>query len=193
MMDVANLTRIVEESFRDSVSPGEEESDLFEVYDLAIPHFLEMIQGKDWKGFLHVLETCEFSMAQFYGGMVYFMTPQAFHYFAPAFLIFSLNEKADVLADAFFGHLYPQPESYESQPERVPQLIALFSEPQKRAVALVVDYYTRLMYPKNYARGLDESSIDLRRYWESWMVLPQAANSVRLLPMLDDLKERILP
>lgn len=170
IMQVASLTRLVEESFSDSVSPGEREEDIFAVYDLDIPQFMEMIKSKDWKGFLRVLETSEFALSQFYGQMVSFMTPKAFHYFAPAFLIFSMNEEADMVPIVFFGHLYPDPKFYRGQPERVRQLVALFSEPQKRAIALVVDYYSGSMYPFNSLQGFTGWCSRLRFYWRRWMV-----------------------
>ena len=59
MTNVTSITRIVEESFRGSVYPGDEDEAIFAVNDGSIPEFMEMIRGKDWKGFLDVLKTEE--------------------------------------------------------------------------------------------------------------------------------------
>lgn len=141
-MDVPTITRIIMESFCDIARPDDE--GLFEVYDPAIPDFLTMIRGKDWKGFLHVLETAEFSMAMYYGGMAVFMTEEALHYFAPALLIFSMNENSDVLPDMLFGILDPSSGRYESDSGSWQKLVGLFTNEQRRAVVMLMTYRCRL-------------------------------------------------
>jgi hypothetical protein len=116
MSDIFSLKHLIEESFMGSEHPGDDENDIFVVEDFDVPEFMEMIHGNDWKSFLNVLETSEFPLSQSYGGMFYYMSDKAFHYFAPAHLLFSLHENSDTLAGAFFSHLYPQPEIYASRP-----------------------------------------------------------------------------
>lgn len=208
--ELANIVRVIHESFRDTISPGDDELSLFGPgWHPEQAAFMEMIRGKDWKGFLHVLETRDDGRE--YGHMFNFMTPQAYHYFAPALLIFSMDiEKADVLAEAFLASLLPfSPERHQQYmqerlrlfsdphlaealrnsspdekadvlPEEVlrnfmqipvpegmqrhtEERISLFSDAQKHAVALAVDFFYR-----RYGVTLQEDA-DLVAYWAKWL------------------------
>jgi hypothetical protein len=173
MRDIASITQFIEESFPDSLRPPDD--DLFEAYEPAIPQFLEMIEGKDWKGFLHVLETAEFSTVQFYGSLIGYMTPETFIYFTPALLIYSMNEDADMVADSFFWQLSPSKNAEEVYSTKLQAVLDTFSDQQKRAVALVVDYYTRQDYVINKDTGMKDYSPMYEDYgpllnlWMPWL------------------------
>lgn len=141
-IDVASLSRIVEQSFCDVVRPDEEK--MFDCYDPAIPDFIAMIKGKDWCGFLRVLETVEFSMAMLYGEMMVYMTDEAFHYFSPALLIFSMNEKSDVLSSLFFQRIDPSSAYFHSDHVLWQAFVGLFTGAQRQAVLLIMKYFYAL-------------------------------------------------
>jgi hypothetical protein len=210
MSDAASIARTIHESFGDTALIGDDALAIFgNSHHPEIWAFMEMIGGKDWQGFLHVLETSD--EAQTYGHMYNFMTPQAYHYFAPALLIFSMNEKSDVLGGDFLRSLLPAstekhqqyiqeslrlfsdqriaqallvssmqekpdvlgedflrslallPAVPEGLQQHTEERLSLFSEPQKHAIALVVDYFYRLY-------GVDmQREADLVAYWAKWL------------------------
>jgi hypothetical protein len=149
IMDKAEIVRIIEESFQDTVPPEHSESALFATEDIGIPDMMdmmEMIEGKDWKGFLDILETPPFPVAALFAHeMAYFMTHQAFHYFAPAYLIYALDKEADYpdTPSAFLNQLAPPSGIPFYEAEEFNPLLKLFSVPQKRAIANVIDYRIR--------------------------------------------------
>ena len=160
-MNVAAITQKVEESFSGVEKPDKD--NFFEVYDPSEPEFLEILEGKDWGDFLHFLETAEFSQTQFYGSMISYMTVEAFYYFTPAYLIFSMNENADTVVYTFFSRLYPQPETYEPDPDPFPQLLELYSDEQRHAIALVVNHCT------SDGKMSGGDMLALREFWTRWL------------------------
>lgn len=170
IMDKAEIIKIVEESFRNTVPPEHTESALFDSPDIGIPDFMEMIEGKDWKGFLQILETPPFPYARFYAEeMASYMSHQALHYFTPAYLIFAMDKEGCLACnttDTFFRVINPpdypsskrypwhttedlnqRMEEYNRGMAEFDQLLELYSDQQKRAIALVMDYHGRMMHP----------------------------------------------
>ena len=161
MSEVSRIASIIKESFHDTNLSNASEQGIFQEYDPMIPAFMDMIGGRNWTDFLLVLETSQYYWVQTYGEMLAYMTPKAFHYFAPAVLIFSMNENADVLPGSFFGQLYPhgpEPVQHYIQ-ERIDQ----FSDTQKHAIAIVIHQY--------YSSNRDETQFakDLQNYWAEWL------------------------
>lgn len=155
--EVGTIVRIIDESFRD-ISPPASSDPIIGQHPEA-EQFLRLISDKNWMDFLHILETDD--NGRTYGQMFFFMTPQAYHYFAPALLIFSMNAKADFLAPAFLGSLLPSGSKYRQ--EAIMERLNLFTEEQKHAIALVVDYYYR-----RYGTTLQEDE-ELVAYWAPWL------------------------
>lgn len=147
-MDEASLTKLVEESFSDTIRPAD--AHIFEDYEPArqvFLKFLEMIKGKDWKEFLHVLQTDGY-MVQFCSSMFGHMTSEAKYYFMPALLIFSMNKKADRLADTTLYYL---------SPDRV------YTTRQKHAIAQIIHHI-------GYHFGEDDSDYEfVRNVWVPWL------------------------
>ena len=164
MLDKAEIIRIVEESFRDTVPPAHSESDLFATKDLGIPDMMEMIESKDWQGFLEILETNSFPYTHLFAQeMAFFMTPQAFHYFAPAYLIYALDSTADYpdTAHAFLDQLAPPSGVPFYDAEEFNPLLKVFSIPQKCAIAHGINYRLR---EKNSNAGVGPG-----HYWRKWI------------------------
>ena len=145
-MDESNLTKLVEESFSDTVRP--DDAHIFEDYDLPDKlEFLEMVKGKDWKDFLHDLETDGYKV-QFCSSMFGFITSEAKYYFMPALLIFSMNKEADSLADTTLHYLSPD---------------QVYTMQQKHAIAQII-------YHISYQFGEDDSDYEfVRNVWAPWL------------------------
>ena len=165
--EVTSIIEVINESFSKTIPPDDNADAIFGPgWHPEQESFMEMIHGKDWKGFLEVLETSD--QAQVYGRMFNFMTPYAYHYYAPAFLIFSMNEEADILADAFLSSLHGAGSEFvtqgrEHQQQRIQERLIQFSESQKHAIALVIDYYYRI----NGAYLPDQQNLVVS--WSKWL------------------------
>ena len=104
--DKEAIIKTIRESFEDNVYPGDD--NLFgDVYDPDIPAFSDILHGKHWKETLSILEKLEGPSFYFYQSMFVFMTPESLHYYTPAFLIISMDPKADVVRDHFLSELDP--------------------------------------------------------------------------------------
>ena len=161
MVDLECVIATVRESFQDNVAPSFGERDIFEVNDGGIPEFMNMIKGRDWQGLLDYLEKSEPNLARRYGGMVVFMTPEAFHYFAPALLIYCTSDHADTLVHTFFGCLYIHgPRDLKRWHRKV---FGLFTNREKRAVAIVISY---MMASDRFSGELE---VALQNYWKFWL------------------------
>ncbi len=157
------LVKMVEERFSDNVRPADEEDEIFESRDPGVRDFMKFINGKDWKDFLAYLQTGKFSKVQYFGGMISFMTPKAFHYFTPSLLIAVLTADISQLADTFFSRLMPRP---DDEVGRIDRILDTYSEQQKSVIALVVEQYAHFTPP--FGSRIDE---DLYQYWKP--MLPQ--------------------
>ena len=91
------------------------------------------------------------------------MSPQAFHYFAPAYLIYALDREADYpdTPSAFLNQLAPPSGIPFYDAEEYNALLKRFSVPQKRAIACVIDYRIQEM---NCFDGVGPG-----HYWHKWI------------------------
>jgi hypothetical protein len=163
-MDKADIIRMIADSFHDTVPPEHSASALFSTDDLRIPDMMAMIEGKEWKGFLEILQTPSIAYSQLFAyEMAFYMSPEAFHYFAPAYLIFSLEKDSDYTdtADAFLNQLAPPSGIPFYDAEEFNPILKLFSVPQKRAIAYVIRYRIQEM---NNRAGVGPG-----HYWNKWI------------------------
>lgn len=117
--------------------------------------------GKGWKEFLTLLEQSESAMSQYYGSLVAYMTPAAFHYYSPALLTVVLERNdIDSASDSFLGRLHF---TCSADKPDVDRIIDMFSTQQKMLIAQVVERFTRMEAQSSY-----NPDANLRNYWRSW-------------------------
>jgi hypothetical protein len=163
--DKETVVKIIKESFEDTPYPGDYH--IFEaVEDLDIPDFLKILRGKHWKETLSILEKLEGPSLLFYQTMFDFMTREALYYFTPAFLIIAMQPGSDMFGEFFLSQLDPNPPEYDV--ERFSQLMQLFSDRQKQAIALAVDY-SMSDYKEEYLQYEDEDHLRILEYWSQWI------------------------
>ena len=155
-----DLIKFIEECFSDTIYPGDD--NLFkDYYDPDIPTFKRIVRGKHWKETFALLDKLDGSDFQFFHNMYPFLTNEALHFYAPAFLTISLvKANPDVFADAFFSAL--DFERNEPDPTPFADLMRLFSARQKQAIALTM----RCLY--------GDEDISLGQYWSQWLPSPSA-------------------
>ncbi len=97
------------------------------------------------------------------------MTVQAYIYYCPALLIFSMSDNADTAASGPMDDLTPPAKHkngknpLEYYDDTTDQRVALLSVEQKRAVAMVVRYYCEDELP------FDDRCEPCLNYWDRWL------------------------
>ena len=155
--DKQGLIQFIEKSFADTGYPGQNR--LFkDVSDPDIPAFGKILRSRYWKDTLRILEKqLVGSRVNFYDAITAFLTLEALHYFLPAFLIISLDERSDVFGYQLFLHVNPVLRSYGEDDDRCfSGLSELLSRPQKRAVAMAYQF----------RQGTDAA---MQHYWAGWL------------------------
>jgi hypothetical protein len=163
--DKETVIKTIKESFEDAVYPGDD--NLFSDFNsLDILAFSEILRGKHWKETLSILEKQEGAALYFYEEMFYLLTPEALHYFTPAFLIIAMDPESDMVGDHFEHQLKPNGSEWQTQ--RFSQLIPLFSDRQKHAVTLAVDYMHG-EYKEDYRRLGQDCMVQYLEFWSQWI------------------------
>jgi hypothetical protein len=163
--DQETIVKLIHESFEDVVYPGDDQ--LFEdVYDPDIPAFSKILRGKHWKETLGILANFELEEFLFHSSMFSFMTPEALHYFTPAFLIIPIEHQSDLFGDNFGSKLMPDDSEWSQQ--RFSQLTSLFSARQKHAIAVALDYLHG-EHKEFYRQTRNHHILQYLEYWSQWL------------------------
>jgi hypothetical protein len=147
-MTAEEVIRLIEGAWREVPYPGDDKivpADSLEFDDIE-----NYFRGTTWRGHSPIDLRCRSAAFTFF-------TPQAFHYWLPAFMIAAIknSDEADVVVDYI-----PRSVSNGGAPQRWP----LFSQVQREAVAA----YLRFRIEK-FSDGVDDERIALR-------ILEEAAN-----------------
>lgn len=165
-MNKTDLTDLIAWSFKDIQPPGDSVEDIFHEEVFETSRFMDIIRGKDWREFLYILEThdetCEISLPLCCADMIYYLTPKAFHYFAPAYLIHAINSDSTDIITIFFSRLLPVSYLPVLDPDQLRQRLEQFSNQQMRTLGLAINYFAHIIYSH-------EERARLRKYWMKWI------------------------
>ena len=140
------LKQMIEKAFAEVAYPGDNNITRCPYGCRECRRIAEYFKGRDWTGHtVEELRACHVALALF--------TPEAFHYFLPAFMLASLDtyEKGDLIPDAIRFHFEYAEESKGHFPVRMSKL----SGEQRKAI---IDY---LIHMEGKGAGSSEHAIGM--------------------------------
>jgi hypothetical protein len=132
-MHETTLTNAIVAAFSEVPYPGDDNLTPKKPYlDLESDQIAEFLKGKRWQQL-----NAEYVWSEYQGdpgALLTFMTPEAFQYYLPAFLLMSIleYEKADVMADSVLYNLRPRDQLDE---ERFKERFDRLTLDQRKSVA----------------------------------------------------------
>jgi hypothetical protein len=140
------LKQTIEEAFKDVPYPGDNNITRCPYHCAECRRIAEFFKGKTWQG--HTIEEL-----RGYHVALSLFTPEAFHYFLPAFMLVSMvgYERGDVIPDAIRFHFEYSQEIQGHFPLRMSKL----SEDQREAI---IDY---LVLMERQGAGSSEHAIGM--------------------------------
>ena len=140
--EMLSLEEVIRTAFAGNQYPGDEHLTVFDCEGREYDETYKLLQGKTWE---------KLPVAQFMSGdtPIPDLTPEAFHYYAPALLIASISGFPDLANAVTF---YFTPASCDLLPDlndqkeclaRFNERFALFSTEQRKVIAEVLREYTR--------------------------------------------------
>lgn len=162
MADKDIVRSIVTDAFVGGQCPAGEH--IFAHFDFDNEDFLEqlILAGSTWEGLLDYFLTAPRTDARRIANVFYFLTPRAYVYFAPAYLIFVLNSEATDLGDSYFG--FWELSTSSTSPDWHPwirEVLSLFSDYQLRVFGAIACLYC--LWP-NFFPSVDVKPL---RFWSS--------------------------
>lgn len=146
-MNQEELIQIIRESFNEAVYPGDDNLIVDMLGDPDGEPFKELLCGRTWQETLTVLEDLKGGDLYFYSSIFSFMTPAAFHYYTPTFLITALRPDTDIVGESFLMDLKPPEPSdrfdnaqKQYRRQRFAELTSLYSDRENRAIALTLRF-----------------------------------------------------
>lgn len=126
------LKRSIQEAFAEVSYPGDNNITRCPYHCSECRRIAEFFKGRDWN-------TQTLEELRNYHVALSLLTPEAFHYFLPAFMLVSMDayEKGDVIPDAIRFHFEYSQEAQGHFNVRMSK----FSEPQRNAI---IDYLVRM-------------------------------------------------
>jgi hypothetical protein len=160
-MDKELLRQRFISAFKSVAYPGDEEIGLIEGRDDS-EDLTERLRGRSWES----LAPSELSRSD-----LNFMTPQAFHYYLPAYILAVCEESGDI-SDAVFEHLTPPKLKTNDRQGRFFQLFQKFTSEQKEVINDFLDFiYTEILEWNGGVEGMKRENVlfwnELRGYWRS--------------------------
>lgn len=161
------VRQIIQESFEDTIYPGDDKLVGHDPRYSILPIYKKLLRGKSWKELLHKLENMKVRPLLSYQLIFVYISDEAYCYYAPAFLIRCLEPGTDMFGNNLLFTLNPI--HYQDDSEaRFARRMQLFSDRQKHAIAVAVDYMVSPYMEEERKLG-DLEYVQLWEYWSQWL------------------------